>query len=124
LSNKAQLRLHRAPLSYILSKIPILERTTMTEQDLQQDEVLVRTIDKGLGNRIHIRISRFKDRDYLDIRNYYEDDAGEWKPTRKGIAVPVEFYDELIESLTAAKEEIAKRAKDVPAAEKEEPASE
>jgi len=96
----------------------------MTEQDLQQDEVLVRTIDKGLGNRIHIRISRFKDRDYLDIRNYYEDDAGEWKPTRKGIAVPVEFYDELIESLTAAKEEIAKRAKDVPAAEKEEPASE
>ncbi len=96
----------------------------MTEQDLQQDEVLVRTIDKGLGNRIHIRISRFKDRDYLDIRNYYEDDAGEWKPTRKGIAVPVEFYDELMESLTAAKEEIAKRAKDVPAAEKEESASE
>ena len=96
----------------------------MTEQELQQDEVLVRTIDKGLGNRIHIRISRFKDRDYLDIRNYYEDDAGEWKPTRKGIAVPVEFYDELMESLTAAKEEIAKRAKDVPAAEKEESASE
>ena len=96
----------------------------MTEQDLQQDEVLVRAIDKGLGNRIHIRISRFKDRDYLDIRNYYEDDAGEWKPTRKGIAVPVEFYDELMESLVAAKGEIAKRAKDVPAAEKEEPASE
>ena len=96
----------------------------MTEQDLQQDEVLVRAIDKSLGNRIHIRISRFKDRDYLDIRNYYEDDAGEWKPTRKGIAVPVEFYDELMESLTAAKDEIDKRAKDVPAAEKEEPASE
>lgn len=89
----------------------------MTEQDLQQDEVLVRTIDKGLGNRIHIRISRFKDRDYLDIRNYYEDDAGEWKPTRKGIAVPVEFYDELMETLTAAKDEIDKRVKDVPAAE-------
>ena len=95
----------------------------MTEQDLQQDEILVRAIDKSLGNRIHIRISRFKDRDYLDIRNYYEDDAGEWKPTRKGIAVPVEFYDELMESLTAAKDEIDKRAKDVPAAEKEEPAS-
>ena len=95
----------------------------MTEQDLQQDEVLVRAIDKSLGNRIHIRISRFKDRDYLDIRNYYEDDAGEWKPTRKGIAVPVEFYDELMESLTAAKDEIDKRAKDVPAPEKEEPAS-
>jgi len=86
-------------------------------EDIQQDEVLVRAIDKGLGNRIHIRISRFKDRDYLDIRNYYEDDAGEWKPTRKGIAVPVEFYDEVMESLTAAKAVIDQRAKDAPAKE-------
>ena len=89
----------------------------MTDEKLQQDEVLVRAIDKGLGNRIHIRISRFKDRDYLDIRNYYEDDAGEWKPTRKGIAVPVEFYDELMESLAAAKDMIASRKKDEPTAE-------
>jgi len=96
----------------------------MAEENVQQEEVLVRAIDKGLGNRIHIRISRFKDRDYLDIRNYYEDDAGEWKPTRKGIAVPVEFYDELMESLAAAKDEISKRAKEAPAAEKEESAGE
>jgi len=96
----------------------------MTDEKLQQDEVLVRAIDKGLGNRIHIRISRFKDRDYLDIRNYYEDDAGEWKPTRKGIAVPVEFYDELMESLVAAKDEIGRRSKDAPVSEEEAPASE
>jgi len=89
----------------------------MADENIQQDEVLVRAIDKGLGNRIHIRISRFKDRDYLDIRNYYEDGAGEWKPTRKGIAVPVEFYDELMESLTAAKDEIGKRAKETPTSE-------
>ncbi|MBU1050209.1 transcriptional coactivator p15/PC4 family protein [Candidatus Bipolaricaulota bacterium] len=86
-------------------------------EDIQQDEVLVRAIDKGLGNRIHIRISRFKDRDYLDIRNYYEDDAGEWKPTRKGISVPVEFYDDVMESLVAAKAVIDQRAKDAPAKE-------
>ena len=96
----------------------------MAEENIQQDEVLVSAIDKGLGNRIHIRISRFKDRDYLDIRNYYEDDAGEWKPTRKGIAVPVEFYDEVMESLTAAKAVIDKRAKEAPSSENEEPASE
>ncbi len=93
-------------------------------EDIQQDEVLVSAIDKGLGNRIHIRISRFKDRDYLDIRNYYEDDAGEWKPTRKGIAVPVEVYDDVMESLTAAKAVIDKRAKETPVAKKEEPAAE
>ena len=93
-------------------------------EDIQQDEVLVSSIDKSLGNRIHVRISRFKDRDYLDIRNYYEDDAGEWKPTRKGISVPVEFYDDVMKALVAAKPVIDKRAKEAPPVETEEAASE
>ena len=79
------------------------------------DEVLVRAIDKGLGSRIHIRLSRFKDRDYLDIRNFYETEDGEWKPTRKGIAVPVDLYDDLMKALTEAKPEIEKRAAAEPA---------
>ncbi|MGB2983671.1 MAG: transcriptional coactivator p15/PC4 family protein [Candidatus Bipolaricaulia bacterium] len=82
----------------------------MAEEIQATDEVLVRSIDKGLGSQIHIRLSKFRDRDYLDIRNFYETEDGEWKPTRKGIAVPVEFYDELIEGLTEAKGEIEKRA--------------
>ena len=86
----------------------------MENENQQQDEVLVSAIDKGLGNRIHIRISRFKDRDYLDIRNFYEDDAGEWKPTRKGVSVPVEFYDDLMAALGDAKAVIDKRPKSTP----------
>ena len=86
----------------------------MENENQQQDEVLVSAIDKGLGNRIHIRISRFKDRDYLDIRNFYEDDAGEWKPTRKGVSVPVEFYDDLMAALGDAKAVIDKRPKSAP----------
>ena len=88
----------------------------MAEQIESTDEVLVRAIDKGLGNRIHVRLSRFRERDYLDIRNFYETEDGEWKPTRKGIAVPVELYDELVGAIGAAKEEIAKRAAAVPTA--------
>lgn len=95
--------------------IPGLERINMADENIQGDEVLVQAIDKSLGNRIHIRISEFKDRDYLDIRNYYEDESGEWKPTRKGVAIPVEFYDELMEGLAAAKDIIASRKKDKPA---------
>jgi len=81
----------------------------MAEQTESTDEVLVRAIDKGLGSRIHVRLSRFRERDYLDVRNFYETEDGEWKPTRKGIAIPVELYDELLDALGAAKEEIAKR---------------
>ena len=86
----------------------------MTEEIQGTDEVLVRTIDKGLGNRIHVRLSRFRDRDYLDIRNFYEAEDGEWKPTRKGIAIPVELYDELVGAIAAAKDEIAKRGAATP----------
>ncbi len=79
------------------------------EQPETGDEVLVRVIDKGLGGRIHIRVSHFKDRDYIDVRNFYEADDGQWLPTRKGIAVPVELYQELLDALTAAKAEVDKR---------------
>jgi len=82
----------------------------MADEMQGTDEILVRAIDKGMGNRIHVRLSRFRDRDYLDIRNFYEDDNGDWKPTRKGVAIPVDLYDELMAALAAAKEEIAKRA--------------
>jgi hypothetical protein len=79
------------------------------EQQETGDEVLVRVIDKGLGGRIHVRVSRFKDRDYIDVRNFYESDDGQWLPTRKGIAVPVELYGELLDALGAAKAEVDKR---------------
>jgi len=64
---------------------------------------------KGLGGRIHVRVSHFKDRDYIDVRNFYESDDGQWLPTRKGIAVPVELYGELLDALGAAKAEVDKR---------------
>ncbi|MCD5416696.1 transcriptional coactivator p15/PC4 family protein [Candidatus Bipolaricaulota bacterium] len=76
----------------------------------QADEKLVKVIDKGMGGRIHIRLSRFRDRDYLDIRNFYETDEQEWKPTRKGIAIPVELHAELLAALKEAEPHIAERA--------------
>jgi len=82
----------------------------MADEVQATDEVLVKAIDKGLGSRIHVRLSKFRDRDYLDIRNFYEADDGEWKPTRKGIAVPVDLYDDLMAALTEAKGEIEKRS--------------
>jgi len=66
------------------------------------EQKVVKTIDKGMGGQIQIRLSRFHERNYIDIRNFYEADDGEWKPTRKGIAIPVELYEELMDGLKAA----------------------
>ena len=79
------------------------------------DEQVVKVIDKGLGGRIYVRLSRFRERDYLDIRNFYETDDGEWKPTRKGVAIPVELYDELMAALKEAESLIAERSQGKPA---------
>jgi len=85
----------------------------MPQENQPTDEQLVKVIEKGPGGQIHIRLSRFRDRDYLDIRNFYQTEAGEWRPTRKGIAVPVELYDELMAALTAAKPMIDARRGEV-----------
>ena len=85
----------------------------MAEPIQATDEILVRVIEKGASGRIHIRLSKFRDKDYLDIRNFYEGEEGEWLPTRKRVAVPVDLYPELMDALTAAKDLIEKRAKHV-----------
>jgi len=93
----------------------------MPEEKQAGDEQLIKAIDKGMGSRIHIRLSHFHDRDYLDIRNFYEAEDGEWKPTRKGIAIPVELYGELISALKEAEPLIKDLPiKDLPVAKKEE----
>lgn len=84
----------------------------MAESVQGSDEKLVKVIDKGVGGQIHVRLSRFRERDYLDIRNFYEADDGEWRPTRKGIAVPVELYGELMAALKEAEPLIVKRSKE------------
>lgn len=82
----------------------------MADDKQSTDEQVVKMIDKGLGGRVYVRLSRFRERDYLDIRNFYETDDGEWKPTRKGIAIPVELYGELMAALKEAEPLIAERS--------------
>ena len=83
----------------------------MTNEEQSSDEQVVKIIDKGLGGRIYVRLSRFRERDYLDIRNFYETDDGEWKPTRKGIAIPAELFNELFAALKEAEPLISERSK-------------
>ena len=82
----------------------------MAENVQESEERVVKIIDKGLGGRVYVRLSRFRERDYLDIRNFYETDDEEWKPTRKGIAIPVELFGELMTALKEAEPLIAERS--------------
>lgn len=56
-------------------------------------------IDRGGKTRIVLKLSDFRGKKYLDIRKWYEDDEGEWKPTRKGLTLPLENVPELVKEL-------------------------
>lgn len=57
-------------------------------------------IKKNGRERVEVSISEFKGRKFLDIRNYYYDsDTEEWKPTQKGVNVPVEMAHELFRAV-------------------------
>ena len=68
-------------------------------------------IERNPTEVIRISLESFKGRDYVDLRIYYQDDAGEWKPTKKGVTIAPDKVDDAIEHLKAAKEELSKKAK-------------
>ena len=51
-------------------------------------------------------IKEFKGRRYIDVRIYYMDDKGEWKPTRKGISLATDFMPELKQAVLAIEKEL------------------
>jgi hypothetical protein len=56
-------------------------------------------MEKGWNEKIVFGVSEYKGKKYADIRIYYEDDEGEWKPTKKGVTIALERFGEFKESL-------------------------
>ncbi len=56
-------------------------------------------MEKGWNEKIVFSFSTFRGKNYADIRVYYEDDEGEWKPTKKGVAIAVDRFSEFKERL-------------------------
>jgi hypothetical protein len=58
------------------------------------------------NEKVFVMINTFRDTEYLHIRKYYQDFDEEWKPTREGIALPIdldntrELFDALVEILS------------------------
>lgn len=58
-------------------------------------------------NIVRVEISEFKDKKNINVRQWYKDKAtGEYRPTQKGITLPVEKYQELKEAILALESEV------------------
>jgi|TARA_X000000950_G_scaffold286929_1_gene397345 hypothetical protein len=68
------------------------------------EKVIHHNIEKS--EKIYVMVNTFRNTEYLHIRKYYQDFDEEWKPTRDGIAIPIdldntrELFDALVEILS------------------------
>lgn len=68
--------------------------------------MLIGEIKKNSTEKIKVSTESYKGHDFIDVRVYYEDDTGEWRPTKKGIAITSKKIDDLINLIKKAKEAI------------------
>lgn len=65
-------------------------------------------LQKG-KDKIIIALKEFKGKEYIDIRTHFENNDGDWIPTKKGVTFSPESLDEMIELLTAAKKKMSEK---------------
>lgn len=61
------------------------------------DGVLVGAVGKRSNEQILIGLREFRGARFIDIRAYFETDDGEWRPTKKGITLPIDAFPEFAE---------------------------
>lgn len=55
---------------------------------------LIAQFEKNATEVVRVSITEFRGRKLVDLRVYYTDDEGEYRPTRKGISISVDGYPE------------------------------
>ena len=64
-------------------------------------------IQKNQKEKIIVSTNEYQGYKFVDLRVHYEDEnTGEYKPTKKGIALSPKIVDEVIELIQTAKGEI------------------
>ena len=70
----------------------------MVISESEYDGTLVGQITKR-DEAVVVGLREFRGTEYIDIRTYYEADSGTWRPTKKGVTVPLRAYTEFAEIL-------------------------
>jgi hypothetical protein len=68
--------------------------------------MVVGQVERNPTEVLRISTEEFKGRAYIDLRIYFEDGEGEWKPTKKGVTINPEKLEEVIGLLREAQEKL------------------
>ncbi|KAF2955842.1 transcriptional coactivator p15/PC4 family protein [Marinitoga sp. 38H-ov] len=56
----------------------------------------MKEFDKNAREKIRVFISEYKGKNILNIRIFYQDIDGEWKPSKKGVALPLSIAEDVL----------------------------
>ncbi|MBC8525899.1 MAG: transcriptional coactivator p15/PC4 family protein [Candidatus Cloacimonetes bacterium] len=68
--------------------------------------IIIGEITKNAKEKIQASVNNYNCRGIFDLRVFYEDDQGEYKPSKKGIAFSVEIFNKVFELMKKAKIQI------------------
>jgi hypothetical protein len=69
-------------------------------QDTNQTESeVVAAFEKNSKDEVRVSIDEFHGRKLINMRVFYKDDRGEWRPGRQGLALPIECYRDLADAV-------------------------
>jgi hypothetical protein len=76
---------------------------------MAEDKVL-HSFKKTATEEVRAIVREYRGRLYFDLRVYYVDNDGEWRPTRKGIALSADFLPEIKQCMEKFEQEIKAKA--------------
>jgi hypothetical protein len=68
--------------------------------------MVVGEVERNETETLRISTEEFKGRAYIDVRIYFADNEGEWKPTKKGVTINPDKLDQVIALLREAQEKL------------------
>lgn len=67
---------------------------------------IIATIKKNEKEQIQVALAEYRGTTFIDVRVYWENDQGEWLPSKKGIALNKDSIDKVIDALQQASKKL------------------
>ena len=75
---------------------------------LNMDE-LIAQFEKNATEVVRVSLTEYRKRQFIDVRIYYSDDEGQYRPTKKGVSLSPEVYPDFKRAMAALEKTLLER---------------
>jgi hypothetical protein len=70
---------------------------------------LIAQFEKNATEVVRVSLTEYRKRKLVDVRVYYSDDEGQYRPTKKGVSLSLEVYPDFKRALAALEKTLLER---------------